>query len=110
VISPDVTFDLSQSTLTKMLKLASMNSLTTISVVGSDGRMKLQAHDKTNDKSTEVFSDLCEWTGDDFDCMFKVESLKIIPDDYVVEVKKNAFSKFSSKNRKLKYFITLQTK
>jgi hypothetical protein len=108
--NPDITFDLSQATLTKMLRLASMNNLSTISVIGTDGRMKMQAHDKSNDKSNEVFSDLCEWTGEDFSCMFKVDNLKIIPDDYVVEIKKNAFSKFASKNRKLKYFITLQTK
>ena len=110
VIEPDISFDLTQTTLTKMLKLSSMNNLSTISVIGSDGRMKLQAHDKNNDKSNEVFSDLGEWTGDDFSCMFKAESLKIIPDDYFVEVKKEAFSKFTCKNRNLKYFITLQTK
>jgi hypothetical protein len=108
--NPDIVFDLTQSTITKMLRLASMNSLTTISVIGSGGRMKLQAHDKSNDKSNEVSTDLCEWTGSDFSCMFKVDNLKIIPDDYHVEVKKDAFSKFTSKNRKLKYFITLQTK
>jgi hypothetical protein len=108
--TPDFAFDLSQSTITKMLRLASMNSLSTISVIGYSGRMKLQAHDKNNDKSNEVFTDLCEWTGEDFSCMFKVDSLKIIPDDYYVEVKNEAFSKFTSKNRKLKYFIALQTK
>lgn len=107
---PDIAFDLTQTTLTKMLRLAAMNNLSTISVIGSNGRMKLQAHDKNNDMSNEVISDLCEWSGEDFSCMFKVDNLKIIPDDYCVEVKKNAFSKFTSKNRKLKYFITLQTK
>lgn len=109
-IDPDITFELSQTTITKILRLASMNNLTTISVIGSGGKMMLQAHDKNNNSSNEVFSDLQDWTGEDFSCMFKVDRLKIIPDDYVVEVKKNVFSRFTSKNRKLKYFIALQIK
>lgn len=110
ISEPDISFDLSQNTITKILRLAAMNSLTTISVIGNSGKMKLQAHDKSNDRSNEVYAEIGDWTGEDFSCMLKAENLKIIPDDYRVTVKKNAFSQFTSKNRNLKYSITLQTK
>lgn len=108
--NPDVTFDLSQASLTKILKLAAMNGLLNISVIGENGKLKIQAHDKTNDKSNEIFTELDVWNGNDFICTFRAENIKVIPDDYTVSIKLNAFSHFKSKTRNLSYFITLLTK
>jgi hypothetical protein len=107
---PDVTFDLSQAALTKILKLASMNNLFNISVIGENGKLRIQAHDKSNDKSNEIFTELDSWSGKDFICTFRSENIKVIPDDYTVSIKLNAFSHFKSKTRNLSYFITLLTK
>ena len=110
ISDPDISFELSQSTITKILRLAAMNDLTTVSVIGFDGRIKLQAHVKNNDLSNEVSTDMGEWTGADFSCMLKVDSIKLIPMDYKVEIKSNAFAQFTCINRKLQYSIVLETK
>jgi hypothetical protein len=107
---PDVTFDLSQVSLSKILKLATMNSLSNISIIGENGKLRIQAHDKSNDKSNEIFTELEDWSGKDFICTFRLESIKVIPDNYTVSIKLGAFSNFKSKTRNLSYFITLLTK
>ena len=41
---------------------------------------------------------------------FKTENLKLMPDDYNVEVQAGAFAKFTNANNTLTYFIALETK
>jgi len=108
--NPDVTFELSNAALAKLLKLATMNVLPHLSIVGRDGKLTVKTHDKSNDTSNSVGYELSDYTGDDFVASFKTENLKVLPDDYDVEVKFGAFAKFTSKTRKLKYFIALETK
>lgn len=106
--NPDVSFDLSNATMTKILRLASMNNLPHLSVIGEGGALKLQAHEKSNPSSNHASTSLGEHSGDDFTATFKAENLKIIPDDYRVDVKTGAFAKFTSKTRKLTYYIALE--
>jgi hypothetical protein len=42
--------------------------------------------------------------------MFKTENLKLIPDDYKVEIKIGGFTCWTNKNATLKYFIALEKK
>jgi hypothetical protein len=49
--NPDVTFDMSNTTLSKILRLANMNGLPNISVIGEGGSMFAQCHDSTNNSS-----------------------------------------------------------
>ena len=51
-----------------------------------------------------------EYAGADFTATFKTENLKLLPDDYNVELQKNAFAKFVNTAGNLKYFIALETK
>lgn len=108
--NPDVTFDLPNSVFAKIIRLASMNSLPNLSVIGEKGELKLQAHEKSNSTSNYASVKIGEYSGKDFVATFKAENLKIIDDDYKVEVKNGAFAKFTSKTRKLTYFIALETK
>jgi hypothetical protein len=104
--NPDVTFDLPKDTMQKLMKLASMNGLTYINVVGEGGTLKLRTYDKSNPDSNSALTPVGNYQGDDFTAMFKIEHLKMLPDDYVVDMKKGVFSRFTSKTRKLKYYIT----
>lgn len=106
--NPDATFELSQTIVAKLLRLASMNSLPNLSVIGKKGKLFVQVHEKKNDKSNFAETVVGDNTGSDFIASFEVDKLKMIPDDYVVEVKNNAFAKFTSKNRKLVYFVALE--
>ena len=106
----DVTFDLSQATLQKMLKLAAMNNLPNISVIGKGGELRLQTHEVKNDTSNFASIKIGEYTGADFNVSFKTENLKLIPDDYEVQIKVGGFSSFTNKTKTLKYFIALEKK
>lgn len=110
----DVSFTLPNAILTKLLRLASMNSLTHLSVVGKNGDIRLQTHEKANDTSNYASFKLDDYAGEDFIASFKVENIKLIPGDYDVEIQLGAFAKFVAKSGtfkdKIKYFIALETK
>lgn len=110
----DVSFTLTNAILSKLLKLAAMNNLTHLSVVGKNGEIRLQAHEKANDTSNHASFKLNEYSGSDFIASFKTENIKLIPGDYDVEIQLGAFAKFISTNgpfkNKIKYFIALETK
>jgi hypothetical protein len=106
----DVTFDLSQATLQKMLKLSAMNNLPNISVIGKGGELRLQTHEVKNDTSNFASIKIGEYTGADFNVSFKTENLKLIPDDYEVQIKVGGFSCFTNKTKTLKYFVAMEKK
>lgn len=110
----DVSFTLPNAILTKLLRLASMNSLTHLSVVGKNGEIRLQTHEKANDTSNHASFKLNDYAGEDFIASFKVENIKLIPGDYDVEIQLGAFAKFVAKSGafkdKIRYWIALETK
>jgi hypothetical protein len=106
----DVSFTLTNANLSKLLRLAAMNNLTHLSVVGKNGEIRLQTHEKANDTSNYASFKLNDYTGEDFTASFKVENIKLIPGDYDVEIQLGAFAKFVSKSGKIKYFIALESK
>lgn len=106
----DVSFTLTNAILTKLLKLAAMNNLTHLSVIGKNGEIRLTAHEKANDTSNHASFKLNDYNGADFTASFKVDNIKLIAGDYDVEIQLGAFAKFVSKNAKIKYFIALETK
>jgi len=106
----DVSFTLTNAILSKLLKLAAMNNLTHLSVVGKNGEIRLQTHEKANDTSNHASFKLNDYAGEDFSASFKTDNIKLIAGDYDVEIQLGAFAKFVSKNAKIKYFIALETK
>ena len=110
----DVSFTLTNAILSKLLKLAAMNNLTHLSVIGKDGEIRLTAHEKANDTSNHASFKLNDYSGADFIASFKVENIKLIAGDYDVEIQLGAFAKFVSTSgtfkNKIKYFIALETK
>lgn len=106
----DVTFNLPNVTLQKLLKVATMNSLPNLSVLGKNGELLLKIHEKANDTSNSGTIKIGDYTGQDFAATFKTENLKLLPDDYNVEIQKGAFAKFENTAGNLKYFIALETK
>ena len=104
----DVSFWLEAPMLNKMLKLAAMNKLTSISVVGKDGDLFLKTHDKDSDTSNYITTKLGEYDGDDLSVTLNVSNLKFIPDDYKVEVQKDGFANFTNKAGNIRYTVALQ--
>lgn len=107
---PDVTLDLTADQMTKILRLASMNTLPHVTIQGKDGVLTILAQDKANDGKNVVRANLGDWQGKDITATFKTDLLGIIPEDYAVEIKLEKFARFTSKTSKLTYFISLETK
>ena len=106
----DVSFSLPNITLQKLLKVATMNSLPNLTVVGKDGELRLKIHEKSNDTSNHGSIKIGDYAGKDFAATFKTENLKLLSDDYNVELQNGAFAKFVNVSGNLKYFVALETK
>jgi hypothetical protein len=106
----DVTFSLPNDTLQKLIKVATMNSLPNLSVVGKNGSLLLKIHERANDTSNSGTIKIGEYAGQDFTASFKTDNLKLLPNDYNVEIQKGAFAKFENTAGTLKYFVALETK
>ena len=107
---PEVSFDLPNSILTKLVRLGGMNSLPNLSFIGEENELYGVVHEKNNDTSNSARTHLGKWKGEDFTATFVTDNLKLIPDDYHVEIKLGAFAKFVAVNKKLVYHIALMTK
>jgi hypothetical protein len=108
--SVDVTFFLPNDTLQKLIKVATMNGLPNLSVVGKNGQLLLKIHERANDTSNSGTIQIGDYAGQDFTASFKTDNLKLLPNDYNVEIQKGAFAKFENAAKTLKYFIALETK
>jgi hypothetical protein len=106
----DVTFSLTNVTLQKLLKVATMNGLPNLTVEGKNGELLLKIHERSNDTSNYGSMKIGDYAGKDFVATFKTDNLKLLPDDYTVELQVNAFAKFTNAKNTLKYFIALETK
>jgi hypothetical protein len=108
----NVDFDLGNDQLAVLLKTARMTSLPNLTVRCKNNELGLQTHERANDASNYGYMKLGEMTNGskDFVASFKTENLRLIPDDYHVEVQVGAFAKFENKSKNLTYFIALETK
>jgi hypothetical protein len=107
----DVEFDITAADMQKILKLAALNNFPHISIKGTlGGGIYVRAHDKANDTSNRVDFDIDKASPANFTASFKTENLKMIPDDYHVEIKLGGFAKFTNTKGTLKYFIALESK
>jgi hypothetical protein len=106
----DVSFSMSSSSLQKLLKIAAMNSLPNISVVGRNGGLFFRTHELKNDTSNHASIRIGDYDGQDFISSFKTENLRLIPDDYEVQIKIDRFSAWTNKTGTLKYFIAMEKK
>lgn len=109
----DVFFELTNAEVSKVLRLANMNKLNALSIIGKDEDMLLTAHNSTNSRdsnqtlSNEVTTKLGPYKGSPFVATFKTAYLKMIPDLYRVEIDVQSHAKFTSLTQSLSYSIAL---
>ena len=103
----DVSFELSTQQLDKLLKAAAVYQLPDLAVIGEAGVVKLLVRDKKNDTSNS-FSVIVGETDKQFTFNFKIENIKILPGTYEVVVSQKLLSKFTNKDRDLRYYIALE--
>ena len=103
----DVSFELKTDQLDKLLKAAGIYQLPDLAVIGEAGVVKLLVRDKKNDTSND-FSVIVGETDKQFSFNFKIENIKILPGTYEVVVSQKLLSKFTNKDRDLRYYIALE--
>lgn len=108
--TPDAELNLTLAQLQKLTKVAAVNTFAHLAVIGKDGKLSVKVSDRASDTSNNGVMDLGDYTGGDLEAVFKVEQLKIIPQNYTVKIKKDAFAIFENTDGTLKYIIGLETK
>lgn len=104
--NPDVVFILTNQTFQKLVKIADLNGLEYLSVRGRNGIINVQGGDGT-DTSNKVDMDVDTYEGDDFNVVFTLENMKILPDDYEVGIYTSGLGVFENTSKTIKYYITL---
>lgn len=107
--NPEITFKITAAHLSKMLKISNLNNLPNISVLGQDGGLFFKAHDRKVSDSNYALFRIGDYDGKNFIVSFKTLNLRMILDDYNVEIIIGGFSCWTNKNDTLKYFVARET-
>ena len=105
----DVTFSLSESNLTQLLKMAAVLKTPDLALVGTNGSdTVLKVCDKKNATSNNFEVKVGESATADYTFYFKVENLKLFAGDYDVSVSSKSISHFKHKKLPIEYWIALE--
>jgi hypothetical protein len=106
----EVTFDASATSISEVLKAASVLQAPEIAVV-SDGTTNTQlvATNVKNDTSNEYHVDVGQANSAKFRMVFKSENLKLISGDYKVSISSKGMGKFANEKAGLEYFIATES-
>jgi len=104
----DFSFSLSESTMKKIIDIATLNELESLTLVNSGGKFRIKSSSSgNNNKISNVFTvDMPKVEAQDFNILFRTENLSAcLTDDYEISVTENGQSVFQNKNKKIKYYI-----
>ena len=109
ITMPDnfVSFTFKKESFAKLMKAATTLNLVDVAVVGNGSKIHMIATDKKN-KSSNGYSKTIGETDKKFNANFKAENLKIIGDDYNVEISQQKISHFVNRNKPVQYWIALE--
>jgi hypothetical protein len=85
-----------------------MNNLPNISIIGNKDGLFVRSHELKNDTSNFANMRIGDHSGEDFIVTFKTENLRLIPDNYDVQIKIGGFSCWTNTSKTLKYFIAME--
>jgi hypothetical protein len=103
-------FVISDTVLGKVLKLASINSLSHVSLIDDGTAFTLQALTLGNDLSNNVVVNLGASLGKVKKFNFPVENLNFASDTYDVSISDSGFGIFVAKNKDLRYIVATERK
>lgn len=105
--SADVSFTLEAAQLAMIQRTSSVLKSSDVSIVGTDGALKIIVSDKKNDTSNAYEVTIGE-TDETFKANIKVENLKMLPNDYEVSISKKKISKFKHTASDLTYYVAIE--
>ncbi len=91
----DIEFDLKAETFARAMKALSIIDATCIAVTGDGNQVYLEAMDPANPSKSTYKVDVAD-TDKEFKYIFKSEYLKLLPDDYHVQISGRGISHFKS--------------
>ena len=109
----DVEVTVTKSALANVMKASAVMQLPDVVISGSNAHdVKMTVTDLKNTTSHEFTEELSQGdfiVGGEFKFNYKVENLKVIPGDYVVNVSTTALvSSWENSNKKIQYWIALE--
>ncbi len=102
---PDVEFDITNDNLQSIQKASAVLQTPEVAFVGEDGTIFVKTLN-SKDPTADVFSIAVGETTEDFSVTFKVENLKLIPNDYHVSLTTKGIAKFEAP--RLNFWIATQ--
>lgn len=104
-------FELTQKSFSELQKAAAVLQVPDICVRSNGDTLELVALDKNDRGSNQYSIDMGDLPhGDnDFEFYFKVENLKLLSGDYMVNISERIVSEFTHKTQDLKYWIAMES-
>tara|TARA_B100002019_G_scaffold12414_1_gene10040 strand:- start:313 stop:1002 length:690 start_codon:yes stop_codon:yes gene_type:complete len=112
IVMPDpvVSFDLTQDALNEINRASSVMQLPDLVVRSEGTTIVMVALDRQDDTTNSYSVELGELSVEsDFEFVFRVENLKLLPGDYRVDVTDKVVSQFTHTQLDLKYWIALES-
>lgn len=107
--STEVKFNLTNDTLNKIKRAASALGHDVVSIRPNNGTVSLTVFDKDNPTSNSFTIDVDgTYESEDFDFIITISNLKLIPNDYQVEISSKLISHFISKESNVEYWVALE--
>ena len=105
----DLSFLLDNDTLGRIKRAASTLGHSELSIKGKDGVLSLSVVDSQNATSNAFSIDVSgDFTDDNFNFIFNIANLKMIPGDYEVGISSKLISHFVNKEMGIEYWIALE--
>ena len=106
----DVSFTLTNETLNKLKRAASVLGHEEVSICGKDGVISLSILDNKNSTSNTFSIDVDGSYPDDavFNFIINIANLKILPGDYIVGISSKLISEFKHAEMNVQYWIALE--
>ncbi len=105
--SIDVTFTIEKNAMAYALKAAGVMTLPEIALLGKDGIVSITAIDSRTDGGN-VFNHPVGTSTMNYNMVFKVENLKLLPRDYDVTISAKGIANFKSKIGDVEYWIATE--
>jgi hypothetical protein len=106
---PEVTFVLDNDTMNKVRKAASSLGHEKLLITASNGVINLTVTDEDDDTSNAFSIDVDgEFEHENFKFVFNINTLKMIPGDYNVQLSSKLISQFDKTDEDLTYWIALE--
>lgn len=105
--SADISFNLDAAQLAMIQRTSSALKASDVSIVGDGSTLKVLVSDKKNDTSN-AYEVVIGETDETFKANLKVENLKMLPNDYLVEISKKKISRFTHTASDLTYYIAVE--